>query len=151
MTDYPPYSGDRPHCAKCGHKGAATEYRAYGTCVHPDMIHGYERNERLHRECARCRYQWDEALARTGQDPGNAAAPRPLTGGPDQPPDHPAPTGSYSCFSYIASATPRPKKVGAHSPTKIPHRSARAWSAPSAFRDAVQLAIVSPMLTIAAA
>jgi hypothetical protein len=34
---------------------------AMGHCVHPDVVIGIEVNERLHRECRRCDYAWDEA------------------------------------------------------------------------------------------
>jgi ribosomal protein L37E len=63
---YPPFSGDEPTCAKCGHEGGAfTRYRQHGQCIHgPGLegIVGYGPNERLHRECARCGYEWDEAV-----------------------------------------------------------------------------------------
>ncbi|MFM9656825.1 hypothetical protein [Streptomyces scabiei] len=63
---YPPFSGEEPTCAKCGREGEAfTQYRAHGECIHgpglEDFV-GYEANERLHRECARCGYEWDEAI-----------------------------------------------------------------------------------------
>ena len=60
----PPFSGDVPTCAKCGHKGASTLYLAHGRCLHNGTaVIGLYPNERLHRECGRCGYQWDEALA----------------------------------------------------------------------------------------
>lgn len=62
----PPFSGDDTTCTKCGHEHATTEYRAYGECVHDhDRLaeaFGFEPNERLHRECRRCGYAWDEAI-----------------------------------------------------------------------------------------
>jgi thymidine kinase len=61
----PPFSGDEPTCTKCGHIGASTLYLAHGECIHdpgPEISIGYEANERLHRECRRCDYAWDEAL-----------------------------------------------------------------------------------------
>lgn len=61
----PPFSGDDTTCTKCGHVGAATEYRAHGECIHstgPEISVGFDPNERLHRECRRCGYQWDEAI-----------------------------------------------------------------------------------------
>jgi len=58
----PPYSGDEPDCPKCSHSHAYTEYRAHGSCVHSaEGTVGLEPNERLHRQCARCGYAWDEA------------------------------------------------------------------------------------------
>lgn len=65
----PPFSGDDPTCVKCGHEGASTLYLAHGRCIHapgPEIAIGFEPNERLHRECGRCGYQWDEAI--TGGD-----------------------------------------------------------------------------------
>lgn len=53
-------------------------------------------------------------------------------------------------FSYWASASPRPKKVGAHSPTKIPQRSARSIPADSVFADVAQERNDKPMDAIAA-
>lgn len=62
VSGYPPFSGDDPTCPKCGNAGARTEYRPYGTCAHnAGAVRGYEANERLHRECSRCDYAWDEA------------------------------------------------------------------------------------------
>lgn len=63
-TGLPPFSGDDTTCAKCGHKGAFSRYRAYGQCLHDatDDILGYELHERLHRQCTRCDYAWDEAV-----------------------------------------------------------------------------------------
>jgi rubredoxin len=60
----PPFSGDDTVCPKCQHKGASTRYMALGRCLHDsgDTI-GFAKNERLHRECTRCGYAWDEALA----------------------------------------------------------------------------------------
>lgn len=68
---YPPFSGDEPTCTKCGYGGAATEYRAHGECLHGHgltEVFGFEPNERLHRECARCG-QWDEAIVTTKAAP----------------------------------------------------------------------------------
>lgn len=61
----PPFSGDDPVCPKCQHKGASTRFMAIGRCVHDgsDTVIGMAKNERLHRECNRCSYAWDEALA----------------------------------------------------------------------------------------
>jgi hypothetical protein len=60
----PPFSGDDPICPKCGHAGARVTYRAHGDCVHhaPGLVRGFRYNERLHRECYRCDYAWDEAI-----------------------------------------------------------------------------------------
>lgn len=59
--NYPPYSGINAKCAKCGHRGATTQYRGHGRCSHSaeDTL-SMEVNERLHRTCMRCRYEWDE-------------------------------------------------------------------------------------------
>lgn len=59
----PPFSGDDATCQKCGQVGASTSYIQHGRCLH-DGSHvtlGWDRNERLHRECRRCGYEWDEA------------------------------------------------------------------------------------------
>jgi rubredoxin len=63
----PPFSGDKPTCPKCGHGDAYTEYRGNGTCVHGGSggYFGFGPNERLHRQCARCGYAWDEATTDT--------------------------------------------------------------------------------------
>ncbi|MEV6569958.1 hypothetical protein [Streptomyces sp. NPDC051577] len=67
MTDLPQYSGSEPTCIKCAWKGASTEYLPLGDCVHGPgdrgVTIGWHPNERLHRECQRCQYQWDEAIA----------------------------------------------------------------------------------------
>lgn len=59
-----PYSGDKPTCPKCSNKGAFTEYRAHGKCLHDRAggVLGFSPNERLHRQCTRCDYAWDEAI-----------------------------------------------------------------------------------------
>jgi hypothetical protein len=62
MSDLPPFSGDDPTCPKCGNVGARTRFRSFGRCEHgAGMVLGFEPNERLHRECDRCDYAWDEA------------------------------------------------------------------------------------------
>lgn len=62
VEGYPPFSGDDVECVKCGNKGAATVYLEYGRCSHGDEVAiGWEKNERLHRRCERCGFQWDEA------------------------------------------------------------------------------------------
>ncbi|MGW4422526.1 hypothetical protein [Streptosporangium sp. NPDC004631] len=63
--DLPPFSGDEPTCPKCGNEGASTRYVAHGACVHDasgNLVMGFASNERLHRECFRCDYAWDEAV-----------------------------------------------------------------------------------------
>jgi predicted nucleic-acid-binding Zn-ribbon protein len=72
MADqYPPFSGDEPTCAKCGREGDTfTQYRERGQCIHGHSLEevvGWEPNERLHRECARCSYEWDEAIVDSGR------------------------------------------------------------------------------------
>lgn len=64
-VELPPFSGVIPRCVKCGNLGATTKYLAFGRCLHGSdrAFAGYEPNERLHRECGRCGYAWDEALA----------------------------------------------------------------------------------------
>lgn len=59
----PPYSGEGGACPKCGCEDAETTYLSYGRCIHgvENLVVGALSNERLHRECARCRYSWDEA------------------------------------------------------------------------------------------
>lgn len=61
----PPYSGSDTTCVKCGNKGAFTEYLGHGKCLHDPVgtVLGFEPNERLHRQCSRCDYAWDEATA----------------------------------------------------------------------------------------
>lgn len=55
--ELPPYSGDDTQCTKCSNIGAYTEWKAAEglgrTVLKPD---------RLRRRCARCDYEWDEAL-----------------------------------------------------------------------------------------
>ncbi|WP_440063831.1 hypothetical protein [Streptosporangium sp. OZ121] len=62
----PPFSGDEPTCLKCGYEKASTMYLHHGECrhTHPGehLIEGFRPNERLHRECFRCGYAWDEAI-----------------------------------------------------------------------------------------
>ncbi|MFJ1865515.1 hypothetical protein ACIOD1_12870 [Streptomyces sp. NPDC088097] len=78
MTTLPPFSGDEPTCGKCGWTGASTEYLPMGDCVHGpgdrSVTLGWTANERLHRECQRCRYQWDEAIAERANQSSAAAA-----------------------------------------------------------------------------
>lgn len=67
----PPFSGDKPTCAKCGNDAAFTGHRAYGQCLHDlsGTVMGFEPNERLHRQCTRCDYVWDEAVVTPGTSP----------------------------------------------------------------------------------
>ncbi|MER7047748.1 hypothetical protein [Streptomyces jumonjinensis] len=68
MTTLPPYTGDTPTCTACGHRSARTEYRALGECIHEDpggIAIGLNLAPRLHRECERCDYAWDEATITT--------------------------------------------------------------------------------------
>lgn len=63
-TNLPPFSGDKPTCPKCGNIGARVEYFSTSLqCSHPgEMRSPYAPlSERLHRECHRCDYAWDEA------------------------------------------------------------------------------------------
>lgn len=71
-TALPPFSGDRPTCAKCGHGAAACTYRDFGTSTPVRLLNlaVYDGlTECLIRECVRCGYRWDEAVG----DPGEAA------------------------------------------------------------------------------
>ena len=63
-VDLPPYSGEEPLCSKCNEFGASTTYMQGGTCHHwgsENVVIGLQANERLHRSCKNCGYQWDEA------------------------------------------------------------------------------------------
>jgi len=67
-TGLPPFSGNEPTCAKCGWDEAGTDYIEAGSCTHPhgagvNVVVGFTPNPRLHRECTRCSYMWDEASA----------------------------------------------------------------------------------------
>ncbi|MFD7855233.1 hypothetical protein ACFV6B_13235 [Streptomyces microflavus] len=52
--NFPPFSGDRPRCASCGHKGAHTDW-------HPGWPTA-NIGEYLQRHCARCGFFWGERL-----------------------------------------------------------------------------------------
>ena len=57
----PPFSGDRPTCAKCGGHEARTTWMAEArlcACRTPTGT-----GERMCRDCPRCGYHWDEAVA----------------------------------------------------------------------------------------
>ena len=59
----PPFSGDETACPKCSHDQAYTEYKAKAEPPSGTPLPwGSEFPERLERRCARCDYQWDEAL-----------------------------------------------------------------------------------------
>lgn len=61
----PAYSGEDPQCPKCHEFGAIATYMQGGTCHHygaENVVLGYQPNERLHRACRTCGYQWDEAV-----------------------------------------------------------------------------------------
>lgn len=74
----PPFTGDDSTCIKCGNVGARTEYLSNGTCVHDGRaILGYARNERLCRQCERCDYRWDEALAEPAKPAADHRPPAP--------------------------------------------------------------------------
>lgn len=81
MSSLPPFSGDEPTCTKCGWTGASTEYLPMGECVHSPgdrgVTLGWQANERLHRECRRCRYQWDEAVVEHAPQGGTEGFVRP--------------------------------------------------------------------------
>lgn len=55
MTDSPPFSGDRPRCTACGHRGAHTEWHPGYATVNMGPF--------LRRYCARCGFLWFEQLA----------------------------------------------------------------------------------------
>lgn len=64
-TGLPTYSGDDPFCPKCNQFGATTTYMQGGVCYHygsHNEVIGVQPNERLHRGCRTCGYQWDEAV-----------------------------------------------------------------------------------------
>ena len=66
-TPLPPFSGDRPTCAKCGGHKARTTWMPEQRLCSCRTATGI--GERLCRECLRCGYHWDEAVG----DPGEAA------------------------------------------------------------------------------
>jgi hypothetical protein len=67
----PPYSAATGVCAKCGTDVPYTEYYdARRTCVHrngpgPRVRWG---QERMHRTCRRCGFEWDEDVATRGKE-----------------------------------------------------------------------------------
>lgn len=66
----PAYSGEETPCPKCFNLGAYTRHRKSGE--HGENDHRTfgpsRKGERLERQCSRCHYTWDEALA-TGPSP----------------------------------------------------------------------------------
>jgi hypothetical protein len=56
-AEYPPFSGDEPRCIKCGNEEALTEWKP------AEKLGGaLLKEERLRRCCARCDYEWNEAV-----------------------------------------------------------------------------------------
>lgn len=64
----PPFSGDETTCTKCGSTAAYTFHRTGGELL---SVH---RGEHLERSCARCGYEWAEAIAET--EPGRREGAR---------------------------------------------------------------------------
>jgi hypothetical protein len=64
----PPFTGDKPVCAKCSYGQAFTEYKTKHEPRSGDVIGGHGLPERLERRCARCDFVWDEALNPPAQD-----------------------------------------------------------------------------------
>jgi hypothetical protein len=65
-TTLPPFSGDRPTCAKCSNTGARTSWsHEWLRCSapKPGWYPGEPIGERLCRTCERCGFHWDEAIA----------------------------------------------------------------------------------------
>ena len=65
----PPYTGENGRCAKCGSTSARTRYQARldpSARIQHELrnvpMHDPEQ-ERLCRECERCHFHWDEAVA----------------------------------------------------------------------------------------
>ena len=61
VGELPPFSGDDATCPKCGQVGASTTYAI-------DQWMEVRLNERLRRECPRCRYRWNEAIVEPDQE-----------------------------------------------------------------------------------
>ncbi|WP_327415453.1 hypothetical protein [Streptomyces sp. NBC_01233] len=72
----PPYSGEYTVCAKCSHDTAITRHRVAGEhgTNDPHTWGRSRKGERLERQCWRCDYTWDEALA-----PPTGPAPHDVT------------------------------------------------------------------------
>lgn len=68
----PPYSGDHPRCVKCNSVGATTRYMAEKSCCEHwgspggRYTHGQERQ---HRICRNCHWEWDEQCYRPEDKP----------------------------------------------------------------------------------
>ncbi|MFJ3249146.1 hypothetical protein [Streptomyces sp. NPDC086782] len=62
----PPFSGDDTECLKCGFTDVGTRYRQPMPVRFTDIFNGRCRSgplpQRLERQCARCAFQWDEAV-----------------------------------------------------------------------------------------
>lgn len=59
----PPFSGDRPTCGKCGHHDATVKHTPVIPMTLCRAVTPTGMPERLCRDCQRCGYHWDEALA----------------------------------------------------------------------------------------
>ncbi|WP_328434530.1 hypothetical protein [Streptomyces sp. NBC_00425] len=72
----PPFSGVETVCSKCLSSDTYTWYRPAKASMPPDEFNGALRRvalpERLERQCTRCDFQWDEALAM--DEPGMTVA-----------------------------------------------------------------------------
>jgi Zn ribbon nucleic-acid-binding protein len=62
-TALPPFSGSHPTCAKCGHHDATVKHTFGQPMTLCRAVTPTGMPERLCRECVRCGYHWDEALA----------------------------------------------------------------------------------------
>lgn len=56
-AEYPAFSGDASQCIKCAYGTAYTEWKPA-----EKMGDTILRAERLRRRCARCEFEWDEAI-----------------------------------------------------------------------------------------
>lgn len=62
-TTLPPFSGDRPTCGKCGYHDATVKHTPGAPLTLCRAVAPTGMPERLCRECLRCGFHWDEALA----------------------------------------------------------------------------------------
>jgi len=62
-TPLPPFSGDRPTCAKCGGHEARTNWTPEQRLCDCRIATGI--GERMCRDCKRCGFHWDEAIVVT--------------------------------------------------------------------------------------